>query len=56
MEEQKTPTTSDTEDVEAHGYGERPNERPNEERNADDSDVEAHLLKPNEAPVERPVE
>ena len=41
MEEEKTPTTSDTEDVEAHGVTDRPIE---DEREGvlDEPDVEAH--------------
>ena len=49
MEENKEPTTSN-EDVEAHGYVERPPaERPSMEANTEELDVEAHGF------VEKPV-
>jgi hypothetical protein len=58
VEEQPTPTTSDTEDVEAHGVVDRP---PAEDRDAaaEGPDVEGHLLErppaeDRDAVVERP--
>jgi predicted carbohydrate-binding protein with CBM5 and CBM33 domain len=53
VEENKEPTTTENEDVEAHGYTERPVERP-VEGNTEAPDVEAHGFV--EKPVERPVE
>jgi len=53
VEEEKTPTTSDAEDVEAHGTLDRPGEADREALDA--PDVEAHGLEAR--PVEnRPVE
>ena len=50
MEENKEPTTSKEEDVEAHGYVERPAaERPSMEANTEEPDVEGHGF------VEKPV-
>ena len=50
MEENKEPTTSENEDVEAHGYAERPvGEQPSAEANSEEPDVEAHSF------TERPV-
>lgn len=43
MEENKKPTTSENEDVEAHGYTERPvGEQPSAEANSEEPDVEGH--------------
>ena len=52
MEENKEPTTSsEDEDVEAHGYAERPvGEQPAAEANTEEADVEAHGF------VEKPVD
>lgn len=52
MEENKEPTTSsENEDVEAHGYLERPvGEQPAADANAEEADVEAHSF------VEKPVD
>ena len=56
VDEQRDPTTSEDEDVEAHRspVERAPVERPVEELDANsDDDVEAHLL---DRPVEKPVE
>jgi hypothetical protein len=56
VDEQRDPTTSEDEDVEAHRspVERAPVERPVEELGANsDDDVEAHLL---DRPVEKPVE
>jgi hypothetical protein len=52
VEENKEPTTSsEDEDVEAHGYLERPvGEQPAAEANTEEADVEAHSF------VEKPVD
>jgi hypothetical protein len=52
VEENKEPTTSsENEDVEAHGYLERPvGEQPAADANAEEADVEAHSF------VEKPVD
>ncbi|HEU5278613.1 MAG TPA: hypothetical protein VFU26_06895 [Gaiellaceae bacterium] len=42
MDEEKTPTTSDSDDVEAHGVTDRPVE--DREAASDEPDVEAHGL------------
>lgn len=43
MEEKKQPTTSsENEDVEAHGFVDRPVEAPGQEANTEEPDVEAH--------------
>ena len=56
MEEQNTPTTSDSEDVEAHRALERtPAETPTEDRDtaAEEPEVQGHLLgTPTETPTE----
>jgi predicted carbohydrate-binding protein with CBM5 and CBM33 domain len=50
VEENKEPTTSKEEDVEAHGYVERPvGEQPSVEANTEEPDVEGHGF------VEKPV-
>jgi hypothetical protein len=50
VEENKEPTTSKEEDVEAHGYVERPvGEQPSAEANTEEPDVEGHGF------VEKPV-
>jgi hypothetical protein len=52
VEENKEPTTSsENEEVEGHGFVERPvNERPSQEANSEEPDVEGHGF------VEKPVD
>jgi hypothetical protein len=65
VEENKQPTTPENEDVEAHGFVDRPvGERPPMEGHGEEPDVEAHLLTglppaerpPAEAFTEKPVD
>ena len=43
MDENKTPTGSETDEVEGHGYTERPGaEQPSAEANSEEPDVEGH--------------
>jgi hypothetical protein len=45
VEDEKTPTTSEAEDVEAHSLRDRPGtERPGMEASSEEPDVEAHSL------------
>jgi hypothetical protein len=54
MDEEKTPTTSDTEDVEAHGATDRPVDDKERTAASDEPDVEGHGL--TDRPVDRPVD
>jgi hypothetical protein len=56
VEEPKTPTTTDEEDVEAHGYSDRPTDRPTDELDAasDEPEVEGHGF--TDRPTDRPTD
>ena len=54
VDEEKTPTTSDTEDVEAHGYTDRPVDDKERDAATDEPDVEGHGFL--DRPVDRPVD
>ena len=54
MADEKTPTTSEAEDVEAHLLRDRPGtERPGMEASSEEPEVEGHLLR-DRTPSERP--
>jgi hypothetical protein len=53
VEENREPTTTENDDVEAHGVVEKPMDRPME-ASSEEPDVEGHVFA--EKPVERPVE
>jgi hypothetical protein len=54
VEEEKIPTTSDTEDVEAHGYTDRPTDDKDREAASDEPDVEGHGF--TDRPTDRPTD
>jgi len=55
VEENQTPSTADTEDVEGHGLVDRPpNEQPSVDANTEEADFEGHTLV-ERPPVDRPV-